>query len=112
MTIMAKAAAKKAVKSTPKKAAKAPAKAKKTAQVSIDKVIAQVLNKLESMNVERQLQSEIKWCIGSYEFDRNPKGLYETGAKALQFFTEAKANKVKGIPAKLVNDLEKALKQA
>lgn len=107
---MAKAATKKTVKSAPKKAA--PAKAKKTSQVSIDKVIPQVLSKLESMNAEHQLQAEIRWCIGSYEFDKNPTGLYETGAKALKFFAEAKANKVKGIPAKLVTDLEKALKQA
>ncbi|HEY5691592.1 MAG TPA: hypothetical protein VIS49_09060 [Cyclobacteriaceae bacterium] len=109
---MAKAAVKKAVKSASKKAAISPAKAKKTATVSIDKVMPQVLAKLEGMNAEHQLQSEIKWCIGSYEFDRNPKGLYETGAKALQFFAHAKANKVKGIPTKLVTDLEKALKPA
>jgi len=111
---MAKAAAKKTVKSAPKKAvkSKSPAKAKKTAQVSIDKVIPQVLHKLASMDAEHQLQSEIKWCLGSYEFDRNPKGLYETGAKALAFFQAAKTRKVKGIPAKLVTDLEKALKQA
>lgn len=109
---MAKAAAKKAVKSAPKKAAKAPAKPKKTSSPSIDKVIPQVLSKLESLNAEHQLQAEMRWCMGSYEFDKNPKGLYETGAKALQFFTAAKANKVKGIPAKLVTDLEKALKQA
>ncbi len=109
---MAKAETKKAVKSAPKKVAKSPAKPKKSNQVSIDKVIPQVLSKLESLNAEHQLQSEIKWCIGSYEFDRNPKGLYETGTKALQFFTEAKAKKVKGIPAKLLSDLDKALKQA
>lgn len=109
---MAKAAVKKAVKSAPKKAAKAPVKAKKASTVAIDKVIPQVLNKLESLNAEHQLQAEIKWCLGSYEYDHNPKGLYETGAKALGFFQAAKANKVKGIPAKLVTDLEKALKQA
>jgi hypothetical protein len=109
---MAKTKAKKAVKSAPKKATKSPAKPKKVSKVSIDKVIPQVLNKLASLDVEHQLQAEIKWCMGSYEFDRNPTGLYETGAKALKFFTEAKAKKVKGIPAKLVTDLEKALKQA
>lgn len=108
---MAKAPAKKAAAKAPKKVKAAP-KAKKTTTVAIDKVISQVLDTLISLDAEHQLQGEIKWCLGSYQYDRNPKGLYETGAKALSFFKAAKAKKVKGIPAKLATDLEKALKQA
>ncbi len=63
------------------------------------------------MKAEPQLQGEIKWCIGSYEYDRNPKGLYETAAKALKYFTEAKAKNAKSVPAKLITDINKALKQ-
>lgn len=109
---MAKVPAKKVAAKAPKKVKAAPAKAKKSTSIAIDKVIPQVLNTLIKLDVEQQLQGEIKWCIGSYQYDRNPKGLYETGEKALKFFNEAKANKVKGIPAKLVTDLTKALKQA
>ena len=110
---MAKVPAKKVAAKAPKKVkAAAPAKAKKSTSVAIDKVIPQVLDTLIKLDAEHQLQGEIKWCLGSYQYDRNPKGLFETGEKAVKFFAEAKAKKVKGIPAKLVTDLQKALKKA
>lgn len=106
-----KAPAPKAAKKAAPKAAKT-TKAEKVATVSIEKLSQQVLDKLVKMDAEHQLQAEIKWCLGSYNYDKNPKGLYETAAKALKYFTVTRESNPKAVPAKLVTDLTKALKQA
>jgi hypothetical protein len=94
-------------KAAPKKvAAKAPAKSK---SVDIEKVSKNILSKLKSLDLDQQLQSEIEWCLGSYSYDKNPTGLFETAERAMGIFKTEVARKTKGITAKFVADIEAAL---
>jgi hypothetical protein len=99
-----------------KAATKAPAKAKKAAapkrnpnQLIEDACVAS-LAKLQELELDYQLQSEINWCLGSYRNDGNPVGLYLMAERALAIFKTAMSSKRKGIPAKLVKDIQVALK--
>lgn len=93
-------------------AKKAPAKrATTTKTVDIEKVSISILEKLKSLNTEPQLQSEIEWCLGSYSHDKNPVGLIQTGERAVAFFQSELAKKTKGITAKFIADIEKAIKE-
>jgi hypothetical protein len=103
---MAKTVKTVAERSAPKKAT-AP---KATKPVNIEKVSKDILAKLKATNLAPELQSEIEWCLGSYSYDKNPVGLYQTAQKSVAVFTEAKNNKVKGVTAKLISDIEKAIK--
>ncbi len=107
---MAKAPAKTTAKA-PAKAA-APKKTKTTATPSYDlgKASEEALKKLQELGIEQQLQSDLAWCIGSYNHDKNPSGLYEMAGRALDVLTAEKNKKTKGVTVKLVGDLEKALK--
>jgi len=109
---MAKKPAKSAVKkvASPVKKSVTASKPKATKALLIEKACEEALKKLKSMNIELGLQADIDWCLGSYRNDKNPVGLYETGAKALQVFQAAAAKNTKAIPAKLLSDLAKALK--
>jgi hypothetical protein len=53
----------------------------------------------------------MEWCLGSYRSDRNPVGLYETAKRALAVFHAEKQKKTKGVTARLINDLERAVKE-
>ena len=109
-------------KTTPKpaaKAVKAPAKtAKKKAAASksespadqIVKICESALAKLNELNIEHSLQSEINWCLGSFQNDHNPIGLYQMADRSLSIFKGELAKKTKGVTAKFVADIEKALK--
>jgi hypothetical protein len=68
------------------------------------------LGKLQELELDYQLQSEINWCLGSYRNDGNPVGLYLMAERALVIFKEAVAAKRKGAAPKLVKDIETALK--
>lgn len=105
---MAKVIAKKAAKKASGKSTSSKP-AKKTASLSLEKVIQQSLEKLAKMGADQKLQDDIKWCLGSYNFDKNPAGLIETGGRALKFFQEAKSKNAKAVPAKLLSDLQKVL---
>ncbi len=107
---MAKVSAKKTTPSPAKKVA-APRKPKATAVVSIDKACEQALNNLQALKLDQQLQADLAWCLGSYRYDQNPVGLLQTGAKALEVLNVAKKKNVKAVPAKVINDLKKVLKQ-
>jgi hypothetical protein len=100
--------------STPKVAPKAAPKAKAKPQLSTSDVLEQAseeaLTKLKSLGLEEGLQSELEWCLGSYRFDRNPSGLREVAGRVLTALAAEKEKKTKGVTAKLVGDLEKALK--
>ena len=85
---------------------------KKPAKPKADNVLAvgeTVLQKLESLNLNQRLQSELQWCLGSYKHDKNPVGLLEKLSEALPLFKAEQAKKTKGITAKLIGDIEKAL---
>lgn len=68
------------------------------------------LSKLNDLDMEYQLQSEINWCLGSYHNDHNPIGLYLMAGRALAVFKAELFKKTKGVTARLVSDIEKALK--
>lgn len=99
-----------------KKVSEAPKKAttkKKTvtaSTVDIDKANEQALTTLQQLNIEENLQSDIQWCLGSYRHDQNPIGLIETGRRALDALKAAKAKNTKAVTAKVISDLQKALK--
>lgn len=92
---------------TPVKAA-TPAKTK-PAGPSIEKASEEALSKLKSLGLDPQLQADLEWCLGSYKADSNPAGLYEMTKKAIAVFAAEKEKKTKGVTAKLITDLEKAL---
>lgn len=92
---------------TPVKTVK-PAKAK-VAGPSIEQATEEALSKLKSLGLAPQLQADIEWCLGSYRADSNPAGLYEMTEKAIIIFEAEKEKKTKGVTAKLITDLQKAL---
>ena len=96
-------------KTEPKTESKAKPKAKASA-MSLEEASEEALKKLQSLGIEPQLQSELQWCLGSYRFDRNPSGLYQTAGRAVAVLNEEKSKKTKGVTAKFVSDLEKAVK--
>lgn len=104
---MAKAAAKQATKTetTRTRAPRAAAPGN-----NIEKASEEALQKLQELGIDEQLQRDIQWCLGSYRADNNPVGLYESAKKALAVFREEKEKKTKGVTAKLISDLEKAVK--
>ena len=105
---MAKAPTKTAA-SKEKKAA--PAKLKKTSSSSeIEKTGEDILKKLQSLNIEKQLQADIEWCLGSYRHDKNPVGLIEIIKHSHVILKDELTKKTKGITAKFVSDVEKVLK--
>jgi hypothetical protein len=105
---MAKAAPKAASKA---KIAPAPKpKAPANPYLLIEEVCIASLAKLQELELDYQLQSEINWCLGSFRNDGNPVGLYLMAERALAIFKAELAAKRKGIPATLVKDIEKALK--
>ncbi|MFZ5971847.1 MAG: hypothetical protein ACOYXA_09675 [Bacteroidota bacterium] len=105
---MAKAPAKKVAKAGPS-AGKSATPKKKPSAVSIEAVCETVLAKLKALNLDSQLQADMEWCLGSYKHDHNPVGLFETCERALQVFRTEQARKTKGVTAKLITDMEKAL---
>jgi hypothetical protein len=103
---MPKTIEKPAAKATAKKTA---ARKPKASGDPIKKVSEESLKKLQSLDANKQLQSEIEWCLGSYDYDKNPSGLYEAAKRALVYFREEKIKNPKVITAKLIADLEKAI---
>ncbi|HEY8936772.1 MAG TPA: hypothetical protein VIM65_16195 [Cyclobacteriaceae bacterium] len=104
---MAKAAAKTSTSSTKKVASKP--KAASSSVDSIQKVSEETLKKLQSLSIDPKLQADIEWCLGSYAHDKNPVGLIEMLERSLTVFKNEQAKKTKGVTAKLIGDLEKAL---
>jgi|SRR5690606_25959831 geranylgeranyl pyrophosphate synthase len=103
---MAKAAAKSGAKTTAKP--RAPRASSSTP--SIEKVSEQALKTLRELGIADQLQRDIEWCLGSFRADNNPVGLYEKTGEALEVLKGEKAKKTKGVTAKLITDIEKAIK--
>lgn len=104
---MAKAPTKTPVKTVKKKAA--PKKAIASPD-QIVKVCEISLAALSTLDIEHSLQSEINWCLGSYQNDGNPIGLFQMAERSLIVFKAEQEKKTKGVTAKLVGDIEKALK--
>ena len=77
---------------------------------NIEKASQDALQKLQELGINDQLQRDLEWCLGSYRADHNPVGLYENAKKALDVLKTEKEKKTKGVTAKLITDLEKAVK--
>lgn len=56
-----------------------------------------------------EIESKLEFCIGSYDFDKNPVGLYEYGHKALSALKAYKQNNPRKVSVKIVTELEKNL---
>ena len=63
------------------------------------------LNKAEY----KELQSNLEYCIGSYDYDKNPSGLYEYGKIALEELKAFKASNPRKVNKKIITDLEMSL---
>jgi hypothetical protein len=96
-------------KAAPAKKAAA-SKPKAPAAHRIEKINEDILQKLQSLNIEEALQADIAWCLGSYRNDNNPSGLYVMAERALNVFAFELTKDPKSVPAKLITDIEKALK--
>lgn len=98
----------------PKKAESTTPKKSKPAELftadALETACEETLKKLQELGIEKGLQAELEWCLGSYRFDKNPAGLYETAERALVVLNAEKAKKTKGVTSKLIGDLEKAVK--
>ncbi len=57
-----------------------------------------------------EIQSKLEFVVGSYDYDKNPIGLYEIGKLALPKLTKIKEKNSKLVTKKLLTDLKKALK--
>jgi hypothetical protein len=106
---MKKTSTKKIITENAPKAVKAPKTIKPAKAISIEAASEQALDKLRELNLDTGLQSDLQWCLGSFRHDGNPAGLYQMAKRAVAVFTVEKANKTKGITAKLIADLEKAI---
>lgn len=105
---MAKAAAKSTSRAELKKPGASRAKASTN---NIEQVNEEALRKLEELGIEDQLRRDLEWCLGSYRADHNPVGLYDTARRALSVFQAEKEKKRRGVTARLINDLERVVKQ-
>ena len=74
---------------------------------SCNDVVA-VFGKLK-LNEYKELSSKLEWCIGSYEYDKNPSGLIETGAMALNALKEFKTKNPRKVSKKVIENLEKVI---
>ena len=104
---MAKASSKAVAKTDKKPVAKK--KAAPNANPLIAQACVDALDKLQELELDYQLQSEINWCLGSFRNDGNPVGLYIMAQRALVIFKAEFVNKRKGITAKLIKAIEKAI---
>ena len=55
------------------------------------------------------LQSKLEYCIGSYDHDKNPVGLYEFGEIAVKELKAFKEQNPRKVNKKIITDLEKSL---
>ena len=53
-----------------------------------------------------EIISKLEYCIGSYNFDKNPSGLVEFGFLALEMLKEVRKNHPRKVSASLVASLE------
>jgi len=82
-------------------------------KLKIEKACEAALEKFQKIGLEKfeDIQSKLEYVLGSYRFDSNPVGLYEIGDLALKSLKKYKKDKPKAVAQKLIDDLEKALKE-
>lgn len=67
---------------------------------------SQVFSKI-NMGKYIDLQSKLEYCIGSYDYDKNPVGLYEFGQVALVELKAIKEQSPRKVNKKLIANMEK-----
>lgn len=107
---MAKISAKQPAKAPRKPVAKR-STSTTTSTDHIEKVCEEAFYALRSLNIEQSLQNDIEWCLGSYRSDKNPVGLYDVAERSLVILKAEKDKKTKGVTAKLIADIGKAVKR-
>jgi hypothetical protein len=105
---MAKSTAKTPAKEPRKPAVKA-SKPKASSSNGVEKASVDALDKLRALGVNQELQNDLEWCLGSYRADGNPVGLYTMLERAVDVLKTEKEKKTKGVTAKLITDLERAI---
>ncbi len=67
----------------------------------------------DKLNVEahNEIKSKLQYCIGSYDYDQNPSGLYEFGEIALEELKSFKEANPRKVTKKMIDSLEKSLKK-
>ena len=85
-----------------------------TPDQKIEKACKEALKKFQQVGSDEfsEVLSKLEFVIGSYNFDKNPVGLYEIGAMALTKLKDLKKAKPRLVSKKLIDDLEKALAAA
>jgi hypothetical protein len=68
----------------------------------------EVLRKLKDEKYS-EIQSNLEWCIGSYDYDKNPEGLTLYGREALDALKDVKTKQPRKVSKKVIEDLEKAI---
>jgi hypothetical protein len=58
-----------------------------------------------------EIKGKLDWVVGSYDYDKNPIGLYEIGEMALDILKDLKKKSPKKVTKKIIDDLEKVLKK-
>jgi hypothetical protein len=58
-----------------------------------------------------EIKSKLEYVVGSYNYDKNPVGLFEIGGIALKQLKDIRKKSPKAVNKKVVDDLEKSLKR-
>jgi hypothetical protein len=69
---------------------------------------AQTFRKL-SHEQYHEIISKLEFCIGSYNFDKNPSGLYEFGFMALNILQDIKKSSPRKVNKTVITALENSL---
>jgi hypothetical protein len=56
-----------------------------------------------------EIISKLEFCIGSYNFDKNPAGLVEFGFKAMEILKEIRKKRPRKVSAEVIDALEESL---
>lgn len=78
---------------------------------NLKKSCQEAVQTFQKLNKEeyKDIQSKLEWCIGSYENDHNPAGLFEFGIKALDMLKGIKAKQPKLVTKKVIDSMEKSI---
>lgn len=70
------------------------------------------LETFEKLNLREtsELQAKLAWCIGSYDYDKNPSGLSEFGEMALKALYRIKDKNPKKVSKKVLDGLDAAIR--
>jgi hypothetical protein len=70
------------------------------------------LETLEKLNLAEaaEIQAKLAWCIGSYDYDKNPSGLSEFGGMVLKVLIKYKEKNPKKVAKKVLDGLDAAIR--